>query len=126
MMNYRDFIKRIQKKMGEIHLADGIVEDLWWDHVLRELNDISIDCAKELQNESGGLQYRKSSVVQPYEKMPPSRVLALTVTIVSWLGWVSHEKCGDDYNWEKIREAFEFGRNASLAGEIFRLSLCHA
>lgn len=105
--------------MGEIHTADGIVESLWWDHVLRELNDISIECAKELQNEPSALQYEKSSVPQSYEKMPPSRLLALTVTIVSWLGWVSHQKRGDVYNWEKIKESFEFGRNASLAGEIF-------
>jgi len=43
MINYRDFIKRIQEKIGEIHAADGIVESLWWDHVLREVNDISIE-----------------------------------------------------------------------------------
>ena len=72
--------------MGEIHAADGIEEGLWRDHVLRELNDISIECAKELQNEPRALQYQKSSVLWPYEKMPPSRLLALTVTIVSWLG----------------------------------------
>jgi hypothetical protein len=36
MMNYRDFIKRMQQKMGEIHATDGIEEGLWWDHVLRD------------------------------------------------------------------------------------------
>ena len=54
-----------------------------------------------------------------YEKMPPTRLLALSVSIVCWLGWVSRQKSGDNYSWEKIKEAFEFGRNASLAGETF-------
>jgi hypothetical protein len=119
MINYRDFIKRIQQKMGEIHAADGIVESLWWDHVLRELNDISIECARQLQNEPDAPKYQKPPGPQKYETMPPSRLLALTLPVISWLGWISHQKNGDIYNWDKIKESFEFGRNASLAGETF-------
>jgi hypothetical protein len=49
--------------------------------------------------------------------MPPSRLLALSIPVVAWLGWVSHQKRGDIYNWEKIKEAFDYGRNLSLSGE---------
>ncbi|MFZ0512104.1 MAG: hypothetical protein WAM14_10905, partial [Candidatus Nitrosopolaris sp.] len=63
--------------------------------------------------------FLKSSRPQSYETMPPSRLLALTISIISWLGWASHQKCGDVYNWKKIRESFEFGRNLSSAGVIF-------
>jgi hypothetical protein len=31
MMNYRDFMKRIQQKIGEIHAADDIIESSWWN-----------------------------------------------------------------------------------------------
>ena len=46
MMNYRDFIKRMQQKMGEIHAADGIEEGLWWDHVLRDKWHINRVCKR--------------------------------------------------------------------------------
>lgn len=118
-MDYRSIIQKIQQKIGEIDGADGIEESLWWNIVLRELNDMSVDCARELQNEPGAPQYIKPAGPQAYEKMPPSRLLALTVSIVSWLGWISHQKCGDIYNWKRISESFEFGRNASLANETF-------
>ena len=118
-MDYRDFIKRMEQEIGEIHAADGIEEKLWWDHVMGGLNDMSIQCAKQLQNEPGAPQYNKPSGSQPYATMPPSRLLGLTVSIVSWLGWISHQKGADVYVWKKITESFEFGRNASFARETF-------
>jgi hypothetical protein len=81
------------------------------------LNEISIECARQLQHELGSPKYSKPSGTQLYEKMPPSRLLALSISVVSWLGWVSHQKRGDIYNWEKIKEAFNYGRNLSLAEE---------
>jgi hypothetical protein len=46
--------------------ADGIQETTWRDVVLKELNEISIECAKQLQNEPGSLYYSK---LQAYNHM---------------------------------------------------------
>jgi hypothetical protein len=46
--------------------ADGIQETTWRDVVLKEFNEISIECAKQLQNEPGSLYY---SELQAYNDM---------------------------------------------------------
>jgi hypothetical protein len=101
MIDYITFMQRIQQRIRETGSADGIQENTWRDVVLKELNEISIECTKQLQNEPGSPKYSKPSGVQPYETMPPPRLLALAVSIVSWLGWVSHQKKGDIYNGGK-------------------------
>jgi hypothetical protein len=52
-MDYRHFIKRIGDKIGEAKTADRIEEIPWLNIVIKELNDISNDCAKLLQKETG-------------------------------------------------------------------------
>lgn len=46
-------MKRIESAFEKIKAADKIQEDPWQEVVLRELNEISKDCSKELQTETG-------------------------------------------------------------------------
>ena len=41
-------MKRIQVKIGEIKAADKIEEGPWWNTMVKELNEISLECTKEL------------------------------------------------------------------------------
>lgn len=98
------------KKVKDI---DGILEDPWWNIVLRTLNDISKDCATELQQE-GIVKYEKPDHEMRFEEAPPMRLLALTNILSTWLGWVMNEKQGHTYSWQKIEEAYRFGRELSI------------
>jgi adenylate kinase len=70
MINYGAFMKRIEEKIGAVHAADEIEEISWWNEVVRELNEISAECARELQKESSAPQFLKPSGPQSYESMP--------------------------------------------------------
>ena len=48
--------------------------------------------------------------VEQYERMPPMRILALSISLLSWLGWISEEKYFSRYAWQKISEAFDYGK----------------
>ena len=117
MVNYRQHIQRIQEKIGETHSADGIEENSWFNVVIAEVNKISRERANELQNERCAPQYMKPYGVEQYERMPPMRILALSISLLSWLGWISEEKYLAPYAWRKISEAFDYGKNLSIKGE---------
>jgi len=101
-------MQRIQEKIGQTHSADGIEEDTWFNIVIAELNTISRECATELQNEHCAPQYMKPYGVEQYQSMPPMRILALCISLLPWLGWISEEKYLAEYSWQKIREAFDY------------------
>jgi hypothetical protein len=44
-------MKRIENSFGESKSPDGIEEESWWKIVMKELNVISKDSAKELEKE---------------------------------------------------------------------------
>ena len=94
-MDYRDYIKRIRIKIGEANAADRIEEGSWLNIVVKELNNISNDCAKELEKEIGG-KWDKGSYMLGLNEAPPTRLLALEIVLASWLGWVMQEKQGYD------------------------------
>ena len=48
-MEHRRYFDRLQIKIGETKSADRIIEGPWWDIVMRELNQTSL----ELQTETG-------------------------------------------------------------------------
>lgn len=52
-MDYRIYMKRIEFALEKIKAADKIQEIPWQEVVVRELNEISKDCAKDLQTETG-------------------------------------------------------------------------
>lgn len=110
-------MKRIQEIIGETKVADGIGENSWLEEVLTKFDQISREFALELQNEPGAPQYVKPDGLRSYQEMPPTRVLSLVVPLSAWLGWVSHQKNGDMYVSQKIKTAFEYGRNLSIRGE---------
>jgi hypothetical protein len=49
-------MKRIEYVLGQIKAADETQENQWQEVVTRELNEISKDCAMELQTETGQIQ----------------------------------------------------------------------
>ncbi|MCX5886670.1 MAG: hypothetical protein NT096_12310 [Proteobacteria bacterium] len=114
-MNYRDYMKRIQEKLGESKAPDRIQEAPWLDIVIKELNDISKDCATELQREINCC-WNKGSYCLDLHEAPPTRLLALEIALASWLGWIMHEKHGDGDQlfsskdcWVRIEEAYLYG-----------------
>jgi hypothetical protein len=52
-MNYRSYMKRIESALGKIKAADKVQDIPWQEVVLSELSEISKDCAKDLQMETG-------------------------------------------------------------------------
>jgi len=84
-------MRRIEEKLGSINAPDGIREDLWFDVMIREINGISKDCAAELQKETNA-RWQKSGYTLDLYQAPPTRLLALTIAMASWLGWIMHEK----------------------------------
>lgn len=114
-MNHRNYMRRIEEKIGQIRAADGIQEGPWLDTVMRGLSEISKDCALDLQKEIGGA-WDKGSYFQGLHEAPPTRLLALEIVLASWLGWIMREKeKGDDQPlsakdcWRRIEEAYLYG-----------------
>jgi hypothetical protein len=100
-MDYRKYMKRIELKIGEIKAADKIEEVSWFNTVVNELNQMSVECANELQTETRAA-FRKPPREDAPEgyilnlfEAPPSRILALEILMAAWLGWITHEKEGE-------------------------------
>lgn len=114
-MDYRNNMKRIEEKIGEIKAADQIQEGPWLDIVMKELNEISRQSAIELQKETNA-QWNKGSYKLGLHEAPPTRLLALEIALASWLGWIMREKHGDGDElfsaqdcWKRIENAYLYG-----------------
>ncbi|HET7644306.1 MAG TPA: hypothetical protein VFK40_12415, partial [Nitrososphaeraceae archaeon] len=114
--NYRAYMKRIEVSLGESKSPDGIEEEQWWKIVMKELNALSKECAKELKNEMN-FKYIKPNRILAYEEAPPTRLWALSIVLNAWLGWIANEKGFHQNCWQKIDEAFNFGRRLSINKE---------
>ena len=90
-MNYRTYMRRIQNKIGITKSADGIHEPCWFEIVVRELNEISRDCAIQLQTDTGA-SYNKPNYELPFQEAPPTRLLSLEIALASWIGWIMQKK----------------------------------
>ena len=97
-MNYRNYMKRIEDKIGEAKAADRIDEGSWWNIVVKELNYISNDCAIQLEEETGG-KWNKGSYKLGLNQAPPTRLLALEIayfiptpfqSIIHWQAQLIH------------------------------------
>jgi len=117
-------MKRIGVKIGESKAADRIEEDSWFNIVIRELNDISNDCARQLEEETGG-KWNKGSYILGLNEAPPTRLLALEIALASWIGWIMHQKHGSgnqplssDNCWNMIEKAYRYGVKLSTDSEI--------
>jgi hypothetical protein len=65
--------------------------NIWFDQVMRELDNISKDFAKEFQAEINEI-WNKGTYKQNFYQAPPMRLLSLALPLISWLGWILHEK----------------------------------
>jgi hypothetical protein len=122
-MEYRDYMKRIKDKIGEAKAADRIEEGSWLNIVVKELNNISNDCAKQLEKEIGG-KWNKGSYMLGLNEAPPTRLLALQIALAPWIGWIMHQKHGksnqvlsSDDCWNRIEQAYNYGVNLSIKKE---------
>ncbi|MGI0043254.1 MAG: hypothetical protein ACRD47_06050 [Nitrososphaeraceae archaeon] len=53
---------------------------------------MSLECARELEKETGRYPNPGYSDDQPLEEAPLTRILVLNLIISFWLGWVNSEK----------------------------------
>jgi hypothetical protein len=122
MVELRKYFDKLQDKIGITHSADKILEGPWYEVVVRELNNISFDCARELQMETGRPYSKyytdgRHAYDLPYEESPPTRLLALNLILSYWLGWLdasgSHHLDIEPISaWKRIEEAYKEGRAA--------------
>jgi hypothetical protein len=116
-------MQRIEDVIGKTKSADRISEDPWFRIVMKEINEISRDCAGELQQETGAI-WNKGSYALDLKEAPPARILALQIALASWLGWIMREKHGDSGQTfsaedclKRIITAYEFGVDLSRKGQ---------
>src|SRR5947209_1428097 len=123
-MDYRSYMRRIQFALEKIKAADKIQESPWQE-VVRELNEISKHCAKELQTETGQIG-NKGDYQLGLDEWPPTRILSLMLALSAWTGWIMHEKHGSSEEQpfssrvclQMIREAFDYGVHLSVHNQI--------
>ena len=84
VMDYRSYIKRIQAALDKIKATDEIQESPWQEVVVRELNEISKDCAKDLQTETGQIS-NKGNYQLGLDEWPPTRILSLMLALSAWV-----------------------------------------
>lgn len=127
MVDLKKYAKSLQEAIGKRdssgkNSADRIVEEHWLEVVVKELNNMSFECARELEKETG--RYPKPGYPdgQPLEEAPPTRLLSLNLILSYWLGWLNNEKKLDasfPYQpfkaWTRIEEAYMTGRALSVA-----------
>jgi hypothetical protein len=123
VVELRKYAKAIQDSLAKKHspdknFVDYINENQWLDNVVKDIDKLSFECAKELQKGIG--VYPKYTTEypegQPLELAPPTRLLCLNLILSYWLGWVMTEKHGDEKpvsTWDRIQEAYMAGRNLS-------------
>jgi hypothetical protein len=124
MLDYRKYMKRIEDKLYEIYAADRNQGDPWWNIVMKGLNEISKDCALELQNETKSI-WNEISYQTGFDEAPPTRLLALEIALAGWIGWIMQQKHGrsnkifsSDDCWKRIEEAYNYGVELSIRHEI--------
>lgn len=122
-MDYRGYMRRLEEKLGEVRAADRIQEDTWFDFMMRELSELSRICADELERETGILWDKRTYQLRLHEA-PPTRLLALAITLAPWLGWIMHQKHGEEGPfstldcWQRIEAAYQYGVAFSKKGHI--------
>ena len=79
-MDYRSYMKRIQSALEKIKAADKIQESPWQEVVVRESNEISKGCAKDLQTETGQIS-NKGNYQLGLDEWPPTRILSLMLAL---------------------------------------------
>ncbi len=94
MVDEKKYFDELQKIIGQTKSADRINER--WNEVLNRLDELSIEYARELGQETG-TTYDKpdgKGTIQNFglDEFPPGRLLALTLILARWVGWHSIPK----------------------------------
>jgi hypothetical protein len=94
MVDLKKYHDRLQNKIREAMSADKILEGPWWEVVIKDLNLMSYYCARDIALETKGScdkNYLDGTLAYklPYEEWPPMRLMALTLIVSYWLGWIS-------------------------------------
>lgn len=123
-MEYRTYIRAIEVALGEALAADGIDEGVWKSTFMASLAQVSTDLARGLELESAARYTKPGDRVLAFEAAPPTRLLALALACVAWLGWVMREKHGDAERpfsaaecMGRIADAYYSGVALSRSGE---------
>jgi hypothetical protein len=96
-IDYLKYMERIEDKIGQKfegtdkNSADKVEEQQWLDVVIREINQISVDIAKEIQKQTT-MNINKGTYTLEQHEAPFSRLLALEIGLAAWLGWILNEK----------------------------------
>ena len=124
-MDYRPYMKRIESALETIKVCRQNPGEPRQEIVVKELNQISKDCAKELQTETGQTG-NKGDYQLGLDEWPPTRILSLLLTLSAWVGWIMHEKHGSSeekpfssrVSLQMIQEAFGYGVHLSVHKQI--------
>jgi hypothetical protein len=116
---------RIEDKIGQKiegtdkNFADKIIEQPWFDVVIKEIDQISMEVAKEIEQQTG-MDIDKGTYRLHQHEAPFSRLLALEITLSAWLGWVINEKQPDKTKpfsapdcLKMIQAAYDYGEKLS-------------
>ena len=109
MVNEKKYFNELQEIIRRTKSADKINE--YWIEVLERLDQLSIEYAKELQEETG-LRYEKNGEYDIW-LFPPYRLLAWNLILSYWIGWLSLPKNLDLASaLERIENAYNNGKKA--------------
>jgi predicted DNA-binding transcriptional regulator len=124
-MNFLKYMDRIEDKIGQkfgltdTNSADRIIAEPWFDVVIREINQISMEVAKEIQQEVR-IEIDKGSYNLQLHEAPFTRLLALEIVLSAWLGWILNEKQPDKTKplsapecFKRIQSAYDYGQKLS-------------
>lgn len=127
MIEFKRHFQRLQDALGVKNAlgkncVDVIDEGLWWN-VMYQLNQGSIECANELQEETGK-PYSKyytdgeKAYDLKYRESPPTRLLSQMLVVSYWLGYLDADKSHYLHEEEvgalkRIKDAYESGKAAN-------------
>jgi hypothetical protein len=102
--------------------VDKIDEQTWWNEVMKEINEISLESADELQEdtEKPYTKYYTNGTKAydlEYKEAPPTRLLSQVLVVSYWLGYHDADKGHYLHDeeigaWKRIKAAYETGKAA--------------
>jgi hypothetical protein len=124
-MDFLKYMDRIEDKIGQKiegtdkNLADRITEEPWFDVLIRDINQISMEVAKEIEQQTR-IDINKGTYTLHQHEAPFGRLLALEIILSAWLGWILNEKQPDKTKpfsapdcFEMIQAAYDYGQKLS-------------
>ena len=111
MVNEEKYFEELQKIIGETKSADRINER--WPEVLKRLDELAIEYCNKLQTETGIRYEKEPGSAYNLNEFPPYRLLAMTLILSRWVGWMSTpKKLHLASDWKRIERAYTNGKNA--------------